>query len=107
MSLKRKLLGSTVIPQNPAAHVDHASEPTLPLVLRIERVEHELQVSRRTVYELVKAGKLHLVRVGARNSRIRTEEVLKLVGATSKPLYVPRLRNQNPEIENIAAPTAD
>jgi len=67
--------------------------PALPLLLRIKDVMRELAVSRRTVYELVKDGKLHLVRVGIRGSRIRTEEVLKLAGCTFMPLRIPRLRN--------------
>jgi excisionase family DNA binding protein len=62
--------------------------------MRITEVMRALAISRRTVYELVKDGKLHLVRVGVRGSRIRTEEVLKLAGTTFKPLRIPRLRNQ-------------
>ena len=79
-------------PPIPNAPPDEA--PALPLLLRIKDVMRELAVSRRTVYELVKDGKLHLVRVGIRGSRIRTEEVLKLVGTNFKPLRIPRLRNQ-------------
>jgi len=62
--------------------------------MRITEVMRALAISRRTVYELVKDGKLHLVRVGVRGSRIRTEEVLKLAGTTYKPLRIPALRNQ-------------
>src|SRR5215472_8641455 len=65
-----------------------------PLLMRITEVMRALAISRRTVYELVKDGKLHLVRVGVRGSRIRTEEVLKLAGTTYKPLRIPALRNQ-------------
>jgi excisionase family DNA binding protein len=68
--------------------------PALPLLMRITEVMRALAISRRTVYELVKDGKLHLVRVGVRGSRIRTEEVLNLAGTTFKPLRIPRLRNQ-------------
>jgi excisionase family DNA binding protein len=71
--------------------------PHLPLLLRIEEVMRELSISRRTVYELIKDGKLHLVRVGVRGSRIRTEEVLQLAGTTFKPLRIARLRNQQSE----------
>jgi excisionase family DNA binding protein len=78
----------------------------MPLLLKIGQVMDELNVSRRTVYELIKSGKLHLVRVNVRGSRIRTEEVLKLAGADSKPLHVPRLRNQDSEMENTADKTA-
>ena|SRR5215831_8189725 len=45
--------------------------PALPLLLRIKDVMRELAVSRRTVYELVKDGKLHLVRVGISNPSVR------------------------------------
>jgi excisionase family DNA binding protein len=68
--------------------------PYLPLLMRIEDVMWALAISRRTIYELIKVGKLHLVRVGIRGSRIRTEEVLKLAGTTFMPLRIPRLRNQ-------------
>ena len=54
----------------------------------------ELSISRRTVYQLVQDGRLHLVRVGLRNTRIKTEEVLSLAGAPAKPLRLPPLRNQ-------------
>ena len=76
--------------------------PHLPLLMRIEDVMRELSISRRTVYELVKYGKLHLVRIGIRGSRIRTEEVLQLAGVDSKPLRVARLRNQGED--EIASP---
>jgi len=68
--------------------------PALPLLMRITEVMRALAISRRTVYELVKNRKLHLVRVGVRGSRIRTEEVLKLSGTTFEPLRIPTLRNQ-------------
>lgn len=69
--------------------------PALPLLMKIGEVMQTLAISRRTVYELIKDGKLHLVRVGVRGSRIRTEEVLALVGTNFKPLRIPRLRNQS------------
>jgi excisionase family DNA binding protein len=68
----------------------------LPLLMKIDEVMLALAISRRTVYELVKAGQLHLVRVGIRSSRIRTEEVLQLAGTSFRPLRIPRLRNQTP-----------
>jgi|GEM_PF-3827616 len=68
--------------------------PQLPLLMRIEDVMRELSISRRTVYALINDGRLHLVRIGIRGSRVRTEEVLRLAGVNSKPLRVARLRNQ-------------
>jgi excisionase family DNA binding protein len=68
--------------------------PQLPLLMRVEDVMHELSISRRTVYQLLQDGHLHLVRVGLRNTRVRAEEVLALAGASSKPLRVATLRNQ-------------
>jgi excisionase family DNA binding protein len=64
--------------------------------MKIDEVMRTLAISSRTVYELIKDKKLHLVRVGIRGSRIRTEEVLALVGTNFRPLRVPRLRNQSP-----------
>ena len=67
----------------------------LPLLMKIGEVMRTLAIARRTVYELVKDGRFHLVRVGTRGSRIRTEEVLALAGAAYKPLRIPQLRNQS------------
>ena len=82
-------------PQAAEPDQPHPEEaPALPLLMKIDEVMRALAISRRTVYALVKDGKLHLVRVGVRGSRIRTEEVLKLAGTTFRPLRIPRLRNQ-------------
>jgi excisionase family DNA binding protein len=73
--------------------------------MRVDEVMRALAISRRTVYELIKRGKLHLVRVGVRGSRIRTEEVLQLAGTDFKPLRIPRLRNQSKDEVESAAPS--
>ena len=78
--------------------------PALPLLMKIDEVMRALAISRRTVYELVKDGKLHLVRVGIRGSRIRTEDVLKLVGTNFKPLRIPRLWNQSKDESAAQSP---
>lgn len=87
---KPKLKPQAAEPDQPPS--DEA--PALPLLMKINEVMRALAISRRTVYELVKDGRLHLVRIGIRGSRIRTEEVLALAGTTFKPLRIPRLRNQ-------------
>ena len=100
---KSSLLSSTATKPQPQApglgpnqrHPDEAV--ALPLLMRVDEVMRALAISRRTVYELIKDGKLHLVRVGVRGSRIRTEEVLQLAGTNFRPLRIPRLRNQNKE----------
>ena len=89
---KSSLLSSTATKPQPQApglgpnqrHPDEAV--ALPLLMRVDEVMRERAISRRTVYELIKGGKLHLVRVGVRGSRIRTEEVLISPGRTSSPL---------------------
>jgi excisionase family DNA binding protein len=68
---------------------------------------HELSISRRTVYQLVQDGHLHLVRVGLRNTRIKTEEVLRLAEAMSKPLRVATLRNHKNEDQAEAKATPE
>jgi excisionase family DNA binding protein len=83
------------------------NEPTdepqhLPLLLRIEQAMFELAVSRRTIYKLIKAKDLELVRIGPRCSRLRTEDVLRLAKARSKPLRIANLRNQNTPSSNEA-----
>jgi excisionase family DNA binding protein len=76
------------------ASIEGAAAPALPLLMTIPRAMHELSVSRRKIYALIEEEKLHLVRIGARSTRVRTEEVLALAGANSEPLRIPRLRNQ-------------
>jgi excisionase family DNA binding protein len=70
---------------------------TLPLLMKVDDVMRELAIGRRSVYELVKDGKLNIVRVGLRNTRFKTEEVLALAEAASKPMRLPNLRNQKAE----------
>ena len=75
--------------------------------MKIEEVMFELGVSRRTVYSLIRDGHLTLVRIGERNTRIRTEEVLNLAGTSFKPLRVARLRNQTSETEDTRNQTPE
>jgi excisionase family DNA binding protein len=84
-------------PQAPEPNPSPDEALALPLLMKIDGVMRTLAISRRTVYELIKDGKLHLVRVGVRGSRIRTEEVLQLAGTNFRPLRIPRLRNQRKE----------
>jgi len=72
----------------------HPEIPTLPLLMKAEDVMRELGIGRRSVYELVRGGRLHVVRVGLRATRFRTEEVLALAETNSKPMRLPNLRNQ-------------
>jgi len=86
---------------------DEGPPPHLPLLMKIEEVMFELGVSRRTVYSLIRDGHLTLVRIGERNTRIRTEEVLNLAGTSFKPLRVARLRNQTSETEDTRNQTPE
>jgi excisionase family DNA binding protein len=52
----------------------------LPLLLRIEQAAHELQLSRRRIYQLVHAGELELVKIG-KAARITRASVLRLAHA--------------------------
>jgi excisionase family DNA binding protein len=89
-------------PQPQAAGPNPSSDEALalPLLMKFDEVMRTLAISRRTVYELIKDGKLHLVRVGVRGSRIRTEEVLQLAGTNFRPLRIPRcvirMKKRNP-----------
>ena len=89
-------------PQAPGPNPSPDEALALPLLMKIDEVMRTLAISRRTVYALIKGGKLHLVRVGVRGSRIRTEEVLQLAGTNFRPLRIPRLRNQNEKEESTA-----
>jgi predicted DNA-binding transcriptional regulator AlpA len=74
---------------------ESATAPGWPLLVTIPRVMRELSISRRGVYALFEAGKLRRVLIGARSVRVRSAEVLALIaGSDSKPLRIPRLRNQ-------------
>lgn len=96
------------IPTKPQPQATGPSKPSpdeataLPLLMKIDEVMATLAISRRTVYELIKYGKLHPVRVGVRGSRITTESVLAVAGTNYKPLRIPRLRNQRREDETAA-----
>jgi excisionase family DNA binding protein len=52
----------------------------LPLLLKIEQAAHELQLSRRRIYQLVDAGDLELVKIG-KSARITRASVLRLAHA--------------------------
>jgi excisionase family DNA binding protein len=52
----------------------------LPLLLRIEQAAHELQLSRRRIYQLVSDGDLELVKIG-KSSRITRASLLRLARA--------------------------
>lgn len=74
---------------------ESAAAPALPLLVTIPRVMRELSISRRGVYALFEAEKLHRVLIGERSVRVRSAEVIALIAsADAKPLRVPRLRNQ-------------
>jgi hypothetical protein len=74
---------------------ESATALALPLLLTISRAMRELSISRRGVYALFEARKLHRVLIGARSVRIRSDEVIALIAsADAKPLRVPQLRNQ-------------
>jgi excisionase family DNA binding protein len=55
----------------------------LPLLLRIEQAAHELQLSRRRIYQLVQSSDLELVRIG-RSARITRASLLRLAGARAE-----------------------
>ena len=56
------------IPTKPPNRPPPDEAASLPLLMKIGEVMQALAISRRTVYELIKDGKLHLVRVGVRGS---------------------------------------
>ncbi|TAM07213.1 MAG: DNA-binding protein [Paraburkholderia sp.] len=53
-----------------------APKPTaIPKLYRISEVMQQLSVSRATIYRMVAAGKLRLVKVGTQGSRITAESI--------------------------------
>ncbi|MDN7602236.1 helix-turn-helix transcriptional regulator [Burkholderia gladioli] len=55
----------------------------IPKLYRISDVMVQLSVSRATIYRLVGAGKLKLVKVGTQGSRITAESVAAVVAGES------------------------
>jgi excisionase family DNA binding protein len=51
----------------------------LPLLLKVEAAAHELQLSRRRIYQLVGAGQLELIKIG-KSARITRASLLRLAG---------------------------
>ncbi|MCA7900707.1 helix-turn-helix domain-containing protein [Burkholderia cepacia] len=52
---------------------------TIPKLYRISEVMQQLSVSRATIYRMVDAGKLKLVKVGTQGSRITAESIDALI----------------------------
>jgi hypothetical protein len=57
----------------------------LPLLATIKRTAWELQVSPRTVYDMVGRGDLEMVHVGPRGARITRESILRVAAKRSAP----------------------
>ena len=52
----------------------------VPLLATVSNSARLLDVNRRTIYKLVAAGKLELVKIGPRSSRITGASLLRLAG---------------------------
>ena len=65
----------------------------LPLLLKIPATAHELSCCVGQVYDLVKAGRLVLVKLGPKASRITGESVLRLLEERARPATdIPNLK---------------
>ena len=56
------------------------------LAYRVKNVEQLLRVSRATIYRLVSAGDLDLVKLGPRASAVTRESITRYAAARSIPL---------------------
>jgi hypothetical protein len=64
--------------------IDRAKR-VLPLLVKVPATAYELQTSVGGVYELVHAGKLDLVKLGPKSSRITGESIMRLLAQRDKP----------------------
>lgn len=60
--------------------------PTQPLAYRINKAEGLLGLSRSTLYRLVSAGELDLVKLSPRASAVTRESITRYAAARSIPL---------------------
>lgn len=59
---------------------------TPPLAYRVDNAKHLLNLSKNTIYRLVKSGDLDLVKLGPRASAITRESIVRYACARSIPL---------------------
>jgi excisionase family DNA binding protein len=60
--------------------------PTPPLAYRVNRAAYLLAMGRSSIYRLVDAGELELVKIGLRSSAITRDSLVKFAQARSIPL---------------------
>lgn len=60
--------------------------PTPPLAYRINNAEHLLGLSRSTLYRLISAGELDLIKLSPRASAVTRESITRYAAARSIPL---------------------
>ena len=66
---------------------------SLPLLVKIPDTARELSTSISSIYELVEAGKLDLVKLGPKSSRITGESILRVLAQRDKPAAdIPNLK---------------
>lgn len=59
---------------------------TPPLAYRVENAKYLLNLSKNTIYRLVKSGDLDLVKLGPRASAITRESIVRYADSRSIPL---------------------
>jgi predicted DNA-binding transcriptional regulator AlpA len=70
-----------------------AAKRELPLLVKIPATAREFSASVSKIYELVNAGKLDLVKLGPKMSRITSESIERLLAERAKPdTNVPNLK---------------
>jgi excisionase family DNA binding protein len=57
----------------------------LPLLLRVDDAAHELAISQRRIYQLIKDGTLDLVKIGEKSSRVTSASVMRVASGRAKP----------------------
>ena len=58
--------------------VNHSSSTVLPSLHTVEAAAAQLSLSRSNLYELIRAGKVHAVKLGARGIRVSTSELARI-----------------------------
>ena len=65
----------------------------MPLLVTVSEAARLIRVNKRTIYKLVAAGKLELVRIGPRSQRVTVASLLHLAG----------VKHNKPAEERLAA----
>jgi hypothetical protein len=89
--------------QGPPPFLADSDPPQLPLLMTGAQVDATLNISPRSRYGLITAGKLDPIRLGQRMTRFKSEQVLALANSAYVPLRIPGLRGHDALVKDQEA----